>query len=141
MQEDRRRFVRDITLPEGLAVSGSLGCTGRPVRCRVVDARSGQPLVTRVRLVVIPRAGKWRRLATRKNSERTRTKETCAFNRAASSMNGGFETDPRMLPLSTRSSRATSMASPEGEIAQKLTDGGFTIGLSRWSESRPPRLV
>lgn len=136
MQEDRRRFVRDITAASaGLAVSSAWAVQGRPVRCRVVEARSGQPLVARVRLLdsqgreVVP-AGHPEKLGEDAHEGDVRFQA-----RRFAYVNGGFEVDPRMLPLKYQVIKGYEYGIAEGEItAEALKDGSFTIGLSRWSE-------
>lgn len=136
MHKDRRRFVRDLaTAGAGFAVSGAWAAQGKPIGCRIVDARTGQPLVARVRLVdsqqreIVP-AGHPETLV-----ENAQEGDVRFQSRRFAYVNGGFEVDPRALPLKYLVIKGYEYAIAEGEIGPgSLKDGSFTIGLSRWSE-------
>lgn len=105
-----------------------------PVHCRVVDARSGQPVSARLRLTdasgreIVP-AGHPAELAPDAHEGDVRFQ-----SKRFAYVDGGFAIDPRSLPLRYRLIKGYEFVIAEGRIAQEdLRDGGVVIPLSRWS--------
>ncbi len=108
---------------------------GRPLTCRVVDARSGSKVPARVRLVdargseVVP-AGHPTILAQNAQEGDVRFQ-----SRRYAYVDGGFEVPLAALPLKYQVIKGYEYVMAEGEItAGNLRDGAATIALSRWSD-------
>ena len=132
----RRRFFGGLaTAGMGWLSPAAALQDGRPVPCRVVDARSGRPVPARVRLVdargreVVP-VGHPAALPEKAGEGDVRFQ-----SRRYAYVDGSFTLDPAALPVKYQVLKGYEYTIAEGEIPAALPSGQpFTIPLSRWSD-------
>jgi hypothetical protein len=133
----RRRFLRETSA--GLCLSAAsrigLGAASRNLlSCRIVDARSGQPIPARLRLTgargndVVP-AGHPSELApdAQQGDVRFQSKRFAYVDRE-------FSVDPRLLPLRYQVIKGYEFVIAEGQLSPgDARQGSAVIPLTRWS--------
>jgi hypothetical protein len=133
---NRRGFLRDLAA--AAATQTLTGAPppqpGSPIKCRIVDARGGNPLAARVRLLdtrgneVVP-LGHPSRL-----TEEAQEGDVRFQSRRYSYADGQFTVDPAWLPLRYQVLRGYEYVIAEGELgAAGVRDGALKIPITRWS--------
>jgi hypothetical protein len=131
----RRRFLRNALLGgSARLLSGAHPPDGKPVECRILDARTRRPIPARVRLLnsrgeeIVP-AGHPAALA-----ENAQEGDVLFQSRRFAYVDGSFTLDPAALPLRYQIIKGYEYVIAEGEIAPgPVRDGAVTIPLQRWS--------
>ena len=135
MASSRRRFLENLAGAVALVPSTAAGQSGgKPLACRVVDAATGKATAARIRLLdargeeVVP-IGHPETLP-----EGAQQGDVRIQRRRYAYVNGGFEVDPRLLPLRYQVIKGYEYTIAEGTLtADQARNGVATIPLSRWS--------
>ena len=135
MFPDRRQFMRDAALGGAASLVTASAFEGKPVECRVIDARTKRPVPARVRLLnsrgeeVVP-IGHPPALA-----EIAQEGDVRFQSRRFAYVDGAFQLDPASLPLRYQVIKGYEYVIAEGELdANPARGGAITIPLARWSE-------